>query len=101
MRKKAVLKRTIILSLVVFITWLFWPTMSEQKTPKTKQEQVKKTVQPYSPKQNKSNPQTAAVSILPDKITSNDSATLVAKAYASELNFPPYSQPLTLSLIHI
>jgi hypothetical protein len=28
------------------------------------------------------------------KITSNDSATLVAKAYAAELNFPPYSQPL-------
>lgn len=95
MRKKAALKRTIILSLVVFTTWLFWPTMSEQKTPKTKPELAQNTFQSKSPKQKESSPQTAAVSILPDKITSNDSATLVAKAYASELNFPPYSQPLT------
>lgn len=29
-----------------------------------------------------------------NKITTNDSATLVANVYAAELSFPPYSQPL-------
>ena len=32
---------------------------------------------------------------IPEKISSNDSATLVAKAYAAELSFPAYSQPLS------
>lgn len=94
MKKTAALKRAIILSIIIFSTWLFWPAMPEQAVTKIKP-LIAQTIHPVSSKQQVFSPQAIISPVLPDKITSNESATLVAKAYASELNFPPYSQPLT------
>ena len=94
MKNKSVLKRIVIMAIAVVSVWLFWPTIPQQQTTVTQSMVSSPKIKPT-----KSAPITIEDNIesmpVPEKITSNDSATLVAKAYAGELNFPPYSQPLT------
>lgn len=94
MKNKPVLKRIVAMSIVVMTVWIFWPSIPEQ--PLTVIPSVVKTakIKPTNtaPIHTKENTIIAAISA---QITSNDSATLVAKAYAAELNFPTYSQPLS------
>ena len=82
------------MSIVVVTVWLFWPSLPQQQI--TVNESIIKT--PLL-EEKKMPVNTAQVNnllgVTPEKITSNDSATLVAKAYAAELSFPSYSQPLT------
>lgn len=94
MKNKSALKRIAIIGIAVVSVWLFWPTIPQQQTTVTQSTVSSPKIKPTK---------SAAITIenniasmaVPEKITSNDSATLVAKAYAGELNFPPYSQPLT------
>ena len=72
MKKTAVLKRTIILSIIVFSIWLFWPAMPEKAVTKIKPLIVKSTIQPISSKQQVNSPQAIVAPVLPDKITSNE-----------------------------
>jgi hypothetical protein len=95
MKNKAVLKRLMMLSVIVFSAWLFWPATPVQKTTMNTPSISKPIIKPVSSAQIAISKKAETVTALPEKITSNDSATLVAKAYASELSFPPYSQPLT------
>lgn len=94
MKNKATLRRVAMLSIIVFSVWLFWPAIPEQQITLSKSTISKAVIKPKSsaPAPDEENTEVIAE---PEKITSNDSATLVAKAYAGELNFPPYSQPLT------
>jgi hypothetical protein len=98
MKNSQFLKRMVTMSIVVVTGWLFWPSM-----PELQQEQQISVNEPLI---NIPHNKTQAGSLKPAnmnsvevvktaKITSNSSATLVAKAYAGELNFPAYSQPLT------
>ena len=82
------------MSIVVISVWIFWPSMQQQQITVNK---ALITTPLLAEKKRLVN--TAQVNnlleITSKKITSNDSATLVAKAYAAELSFPSYSQPLT------
>lgn len=82
------------MSIVVVTVWIFWPSIPQQhimvNKPITKMPRLEVTHQPVEAV--KTN---AVLALTSEKITSNDSATLVAKAYAAELTFPSYSQPLT------
>jgi hypothetical protein len=93
MRNNPFLKRTVIMSVVIVTVWLFWPSVPQQtavvKTP-LKTPINKKVVEQVKPIK-----KIVETAIKLAKITSNDSAILVAKAYAAELNSPPYSQPLS------
>ncbi|MGB2740219.1 MAG: hypothetical protein WBC60_06635 [Cognaticolwellia sp.] len=94
MKNISFLKRIAIMSVVVLTVWLFWPTMTEPPVTIAKKNlsttKVKATSVPE--KQHEKSP---LVNVIPAEITSNESATLVAKAYAAELSFPTYSQPLS------
>jgi hypothetical protein len=96
MKKHSLIKRILATSIVAIVVWLFWPSISQQQQQTMANEllkkvpQVKTIIQPTK-KVNMSSTLTAKSK----KITSNDSAIFVAKVYAAELNFPPYSQPLT------
>lgn len=94
MKNISFLKRIALLSVVVFTVWLFWPAMPEQpiKIAKITMSSAKEktTTVPEKPTE-----KSASVNATPAEITSNVSAILVAKAYAAELNFPTYSQPLS------
>ncbi|OUR84135.1 hypothetical protein A9Q75_03270 [Colwellia psychrerythraea] len=94
MKKNKILKQMVMMSIVVVTVWLFWPSLPQQQI--TVNESIIKT--PLL-EEKKMPVNTAQVNnllgVTPEKITSNDSATLVAKAYAAELSFPSYSQPLT------
>ena len=93
MKNKKIVKRVVTMSIVVVAVWLFWPSMQQQTTvnkPLIKIPLITAS-KPILKEVAKSN----LPVVLPEKITSNDSATLVAKAYAAELNFPSYSQPLS------
>ncbi len=87
------IKRIVTMSIIFVAVWLFWPSMPahdpierQTATIKPKAESSKSLV--YKAKKNNDKVATST------NITANDSATLVAKAYASELSYPPYSQPL-------
>ncbi len=93
MKNKKIVKQVVTMSIVVVAVWLFWPSMQQQTTvnkPLIKIPLITAS-KPILKEVAKSN----LPVVLPEKITSNDSATLVAKAYAAELNFPSYSQPLS------
>ena len=94
MKKYKILKRIVTISIVVVSVWIFWPSMPQQQTTVNKS---LITTPLLAEKKRLVN--TAQVNnllgVTSKKITSNDSATLVAKAYAAELSFPSYSQPLT------
>ena len=94
MKNTKLLKRVVTISIVVTV-WLFWPSMPQQQQTRVIEPIMKipliKSTQLPAEGVNKN----TLLVVTPEKITSNDSATLVAKAYAAELNFPRYSQPLT------
>ncbi|MFT5295618.1 MAG: hypothetical protein ACI9YH_001633 [Colwellia sp.] len=94
MKSNTFLKRTMSISIIAISIWLFWPSIQHPLTTgheKLVEISEKKNISLPAKKINQNIP--LAVKI--KTITSNESATLVAKAYASELKFPPYSQPLT------
>ena len=94
MKNISFLKRIAIMSVVVLTVWLFWPTMTEPSVTIAKNNLSTakvKTISLPEKKQEKS----PLKKVIPAEITSNESATLVAKAYAAELSFPTYSQPLS------
>jgi len=93
MKNTQFLKRLATMSIVVVTGWIFWPSLPQQQI-STSETVVKMPVikAPSLPGEDVNNP--ADVTTTAKKITSKDSATLVAKAYAAEINFPPYSQPL-------
>ena len=94
MKKNKILKRIVTISIIVVSVWIFWPSMPQQQITvnksliKTPLLAEKKLIVNTAQVNN-------LLGITSKKITSNDSATLVAKAYAAELSFPSYSQPLT------
>ena len=92
MKNNQFLKRIVAVSIIAAV-WLFWPSMPSQNTvthsPVTKSMSNEHVTHIMPVKQPE------VINKKPTKITSNDSAVLVAKAYAAELSFPPYSQPLT------
>ncbi|KGJ94845.1 hypothetical protein [Colwellia psychrerythraea] len=94
MKNQKILIRIVTMSIVVVSVWLFWPSMSQQLQI-TVNEPLIKTPQIEVSKLPAAGVSKNTLSVVAEKITSNDSATLVAKAYAAELNFPRYSQPLT------
>mgnify|MGYP003668636971 CR=1 FL=1 len=94
MKNKSVLKHIAIMSTAVISVWLFWPTVPQQLTTVTKSTVSSSKIKPTESVPITIEDNIESIAVL-EKITSNDSATLVAKAYAGELNFPPYSQPLT------
>ena len=81
-------------SITVVIVWLFWPSVSQHQVTETKAT-IEKPMIKAEPSQVIAVKSSSNVAVTSSRITSNDSATLVAKAYAGELNFPPYSQPLS------
>jgi hypothetical protein len=96
MKNTELLKRMIMMSTVVVSVWLFWPSMqqNEQQTTVNVSLIKKSSIKKISQLPKVSNINTLRV-IEAEKITSNDSATFIAKVYAGELKFPSYSQPLT------
>ena len=94
MKNQKNLKRVLTISIVVVSVWLFWPSMQQQKItvnePLIKTPLIAATKLPAE-----SVNRNSLLAIMPEKITSNASAALVAKVYAAELKFPAYSQPLT------
>jgi len=93
MKNTSMLKRIVAMSIVVVSVWLFWPSMPEQQTAITKSTVNKAIIKPT--KTTIPTEENTVIATIAAQITSNDSATLVAKAYAEELDFPGYSQPLT------
>ncbi|NQZ24565.1 MAG: hypothetical protein HRT53_21285 [Colwellia sp.] len=94
MKNTPVLKRMLVISIVAVAVWFFWPSITQQQI----------TVNQYLinvPKKKTTNLSHKKIdqSILPAVktkiITSNGSAIFVAKAYAAQLHYPSYSQPLT------
>lgn len=94
MKKNKILKRIVTISIIVVSVWIFWPSMPQQQITVNKS-----LITTPLLAEKKLIVNTAQVNnllgITSKKITSSDSATLVAKAYAAELSFPSYSQPLT------
>jgi hypothetical protein len=94
MKKKSLLKQLSVISIIAVVVWLFWPSIPQQFTivnePLIKKIPIKTA---SLPEPLPSNNRSLAATV--NKITSNDSAVLVAQAYAAELTYPPYSQPLT------
>ncbi len=93
MKNNQFIKRMVAMSVVVATVWLFWPSIPPQTTVTESSEEVainKAILAKVTPIE-----KSILMTPKPKKITSNDSATLVAKAYAAELNFPTYSQPLS------
>jgi hypothetical protein len=94
MKKNPFLMRMMAISIIGIITWLFWPSIPQPITTENEQviklSEIKKISLPVD-KVTRNIP----LPVITKNITSNDSATLVSKAYAAELTFPPYSQPLT------
>lgn len=88
------LKHVILSASLILSVWLFWPSMAPQQVQPNK---VAKHVLPVKTSHviNTRKEPIPAVDIAPKHISSNASATLIASAYAAELNFPPYSQPLS------
>ena len=96
MKNQKNLKRVLTISIVVVSVWLFWPSMPQQQQNITVNEPLIKTPLIEATKlPAESANKNSLLAVMPEKITSNASAALVAKVYAAELNFPAYSQPLT------
>lgn len=97
MKGNPLIKRIVAINIVVVTVWLFWPTMPTQ-APVQQQSRLEKTtiaLQEHQLKTVKKNHQAiTTTTTTATNITSNDSATLVAKAYAGEITYPPYSRPL-------
>lgn len=94
MKKNKFLKRMVTMSIFVVAVWLFWPSIPQQQI--TVNEPLIKTPLLEEKKRPAADVKiNTRLAITPKKITSNDSAILVAKAYAAELVYPSYSQPLT------
>lgn len=94
MKIKPYIKRILAMTVVVIVVWLFLPSIPEKQSAVAQLTEVTatKNVTHSVSKSVKSSSESEDIS---EKITSNDSAALVAKAYAAELSFPTYSQPLT------
>jgi hypothetical protein len=98
MKNTKFLKRVVTMCIVVVSVWIFWPSIPE--LPQKKQISVNESLINI-PRNKTTNGLPQAVDmnsvkvVKTAKITSNSAATLVAKAYAAELNFPAYSQPLS------
>jgi hypothetical protein len=94
MKKPKLLKRLLIMLSAMVTVWLFWPSMQSQQqvmdTEVLNHVPITKITKPSVSVETKPEPQ-----LIPKNITSNASVALVAKVYAAELTFPPYSQPLT------
>jgi hypothetical protein len=82
------------ISIIAISIWLFWPSIQHPLTTGHEKEVEISEIKTISLPEKKIN-QNIPLAVQVKIITSNESATLVAKAYASELKFPPYSQPLT------
>jgi hypothetical protein len=97
MKYQQMIKRTSVIIAVALVTWLFWPTSSQEETPVVVMQQhaIKEPTAQVPVQTAKPQKKQDAPSGVAEKISSNNSAALVAKVYAAELNFPPYSQPLT------
>jgi hypothetical protein len=87
------LKRIIFSASLILSVWLFWPSMAPQQVQFNK---IVKQVLPIKTSDviNTRKEPISKVEIAPKHISSNASAKLIASAYAAELNYPPYSQPL-------
>lgn len=94
MKNNPFLKRIVAMSIVVVTVWLFWPSMPQHQVMESKVA-IKKPMLKTNNSQTQAVDESNRIVITSINITSNDSATLVAKAYAGELNFPAYSQPLS------
>jgi hypothetical protein len=96
MRKTQWIQQIVTVSVVAVTIWLFWPTMmpnNQVVAHKVLKPKASSSTNQIAPNQREEG---IATSITSTEITANDTATLVAKAYAAELTFPPYSQPLTI-----
>lgn len=94
MKNTQLLKRTAAMSIVVVTAWLFWPSLPQQRIIVSEPAAIMPAIKPTALPIEDVNT-LPKVTATKEKITSNASAALVAKAYAAELNFPSYSQPLT------
>ncbi|NRA61875.1 MAG: hypothetical protein HRU25_13390 [Psychrobium sp.] len=95
MKNSIVLKLIVIISILITTVWIFWPVTAMVEQEHSIQEDSKvATAQPQRVIEPTVMPLIKAVIKL-EKITSNDSASLIAKAYGAELTFPAYSQPLS------
>jgi len=94
MKKTSLSKRALVISVIALSVWLFWPTIEQQKVVVIKSSLKTKIAEPSTIVFTPNNKVIKPVINL-KKINSHDSALLISKAYAAELNFPPYSQPLT------
>jgi len=96
MKNNPLLKRMVAISVISVVVWLFWPTMPQhsQRTivnePPVTAPLLKAKILPV-----KTTHKNIPLVVTPKKITSNESASLVAKVFAAELKFPTYSKPLT------
>lgn len=97
MKYQQLIKRASAIMTMALITWFFWPSSSQEVTGTvTAQRQPIKKLTEQAPIQTvKPEVKQNDATVIAEKISSNNSAALVAKVYAAELNFPPYSQPLT------
>ena len=97
MKNPQLLKRMVVMITVVVTVWLFWPSMPQQQQQQTTVNEpvIKTPLIAVTKLPTASVNKTTLLAVMPEKITSNASAALVAKVYAAELNFPAYSQPLT------
>jgi len=95
MKYQQYLKRIALMLFSACAVWIFWPSIPVEKTQKTTQVTVKKTSEQTFAQLEKVEVTDNHVSVVSETISSNNSAALVAKVYAAELNYPPYSQPLT------
>jgi len=94
MKNTQFLKRIAVMSIVVITVWLFWPSLPQQQ-PMVNKAIIKMPHSAVIQLPVKDVNKHIKLTVTPEEITSNDSAMLVAKAYAAALNFPAYSQPLT------
>lgn len=97
MKYQQIIKRTSVIIAVALVSWLFWPSSSQEEPPVVVMQQhtIKEPKAQVPAQTAKPQKKQDAPSGVAEKISSNKSAALVAKVYAAELNFPPYSQPLT------
>jgi len=95
MKHKQVFITMAAISFIAAILWLFFPSTSPkaQLTSKEQGNILNRSNDVTSVVKTITQPRAKALRI--SQITSNDSALLVARKYAKELLFPPYSQPLT------
>ena len=95
MKYQQYIKRIAVTLFSACAIWIFWPSIPVETPQKTTQFTVKKAseqtfAQPVKPEENDEH-----VLLVSETISSKNSAALVAKVYAAELHYPPYSQPLS------